>query len=162
MDNRYPFTGVVVEIGDTKRISSYFTKREFKLRYTDIDFKNNIVERIAKFAFQNDDCILGDDIRVEDLVKVTFMVDGRDLVKNDVKMNFTSLVAIEVSILSSPSRDTQKEREMPITSEGRDIRKEIQEATDEELAGKFDDDPLIQTWNQMQDKKKIEFDEPPF
>ena len=157
MDNRFPFTGVVTEISEMKRMTNYFVKREFKLSYSDVNSGGNIVQLNAKFAFHNDDIILADDMRIGDIVTIGFFVDGRDVTSRDGKQyNFTSLVAYEVSIVSSPSRDGSKEREAVIKPEGRDIKKEEKAVTDEQLAGIFAQDPLLQEWEQKRKTDVVE------
>ena len=158
MDNSYQFTGVVHHIGDLQKISMYFAKREVKLRYTDIDYKNNIVERIAKFIFQGEALQMAEGLRVDDLVQVQFSIDGKDYVKDGKTFNFTNLVVTDVSIMSSPSRDTKQDKDAVITSEGRDYEKRAKAASDEELAGAFGNDPLVQYY---EDNKKIDLKDVP-
>lgn len=158
MDNSYKFTGVVCEIDDLFRISAYFAKREVKLRYTDVDFKNNIVERKAKFVFKGENLQYVEGLRIDDVVEFTFSIEGLDYVKDDKTYNFTSLVVTDVNIMSSPSRDTKADKEAVITSQGRDYEKRAKAASDEELAGAFGNDPLVQYY---EDNKKIDLKDVP-
>lgn len=144
MDNRYEQTGVVTYIGETKVFSPFFSKREFKIRFSDIDITSKATERIIKFDTINSNIQLIDAVRIDDMVSVKFYIEGRDMEKDDRILNFTTLVAYEVDIVGSPSRDTKEDYEALITKEGKEYKPVVKPATDEELAGYMvDPDPLV-------------------
>lgn len=118
MDNRYKISGIVTEMYEMKQVSAYFRKRDFKIRYSDTDFQNKIVERIIKFGLINQDVPLLDNVRVDDTITVSFYIDGRDVRKEDNTVNFTSLACYDIEILASASRDTAKERNEAIIPAG--------------------------------------------
>lgn len=155
MDNRYDFTGVVCDLGEEEIFSQYFKKRDIKVRYTDIDYKNNIIERVAKFTFINSDVDLVAGLHIDDVIKIEFKIDGKDVTKDHKTYNFTTLVGYDLVIISSPSRDSDEDKNATITNEGRDYEKKAKEATDEELAGAFAQDPLLAEWD-----KKIKEEKP--
>ena len=144
MENRFPLTGIVTYIGEVRTISQYFTKREFKIRFSDIDITSKATERIIKIDTINSNIKLLDNIRVEDVVNVQFYIEGRDFIKDGKIVNFTSLVCYEIEIVSSSSRDTKEDYEAVITDEGKVYKPVIKPSTDEELAGYMvEPDPLV-------------------
>jgi hypothetical protein len=94
-------------------------------------------------------------VRVDDQIKAKFYISGKDVAKKDnpeVIMNFTTLVAIEVEILSSPTRDTKKDKDAVITGEGKIYKDPLVEATVEELAGMVTAKELEAAWDKKKDK----------
>lgn len=155
MENRIKLSGIVTFIGEPKVFSEFFTKREFKIRFTDIDITNKAAERIIKFDVINKNVKLLDDLRVDDLVNVDFYIEGRDLQKDDRVLNFTTLVCYNLEIVSSPSRDTIDDYRAVITEDGKQYKPVIKPATDEELAGYMvEPDPLIKIPG-SEDKDKL-------
>jgi len=161
MENTYQIIGTVIEIGEVKVLSQYFSKREFKVRYTDIDFKNKVKENKILFNIQNEDITTLPTIKIDDNVRVKFYIDGRDFNKKDGSgiMNFTTLVCFDIEVLSSPSRDTDKDRNAVITNEGKVYKDPLVAATMEELAGLVTkkegekiDDGLLAAWDAKKDK----------
>lgn len=155
MDNRITLSGIVTYIGEPKIFSEYFTKREFKIRFSDIDITNKAAERIIKFDVINKNVKLLDDVKVEDLINVSFYIEGRDLEKDGKVMNFTTLVCYNLEIVSSPSRDTIEDYKAVITENGKEYKPVIKPATDEELAGYMvEPDPLIKVPG-SEDKERL-------
>ena len=134
MDNRYPITGVVVDIGPKKNHSQYFSKQMFKIRISDTDFANKITQRIIRFDTVNENMKFLDSVRLNDLVKIDFYIDGRDYDKDGSILNFTSLICYNLEILSSESRDTKEDKEAVITGDGKDYTTVYKPATDEDLS----------------------------
>jgi len=96
-------------------------------------------------------------VRVDDQVRVKFFITGKDIAKKDnpeVIMNFTTLVAFEVEILSSPTRDTKADKNAVITKEAKVYKDPLVEATMEELAGLVvkKDDGLLEAWEKKKDR----------
>jgi hypothetical protein len=116
-ENRFPLTGTVIEIGETRQTSAYFRKREFKLRFTDIDFNGKVVERFPKFSLINDNCELFDAIKVDMLIQIRFYLDGRDYVKEGKSMNFTSAVCYDVVVVNDP-QGSDEDKKAVITENG--------------------------------------------
>lgn len=161
MENTYPLTGTVIEIGEVKVLSPYFSKREFKLRYTDTDFKNKIKENKILLNVQNEDMALLDAVRIDDIVNIRFYIDGRDIMKKDQSgmLNFTTLVCYEIDILSSPSRNTDADRNAVISNEGKTYKDPLIASTDEQLAGIIPtQDPLLDAWDKKKDKYGLVID----
>ena len=135
----YTKEGTVIELKDTVKFNDYFSKREFKIRYTEQDLAGKIVEQKVKFIAQDVETIDGlDGVRVDDQVNVKFYITGTDRAKKDnpeVIMNFTNLVAVEVEVLSSPTRDTKADKEAVIPKEAKVYKDPLVEATAEQLAG---------------------------
>jgi hypothetical protein len=160
MDNRFELTGVVIEVGEVKVLTQDFSKTEFKIRYTDTDFKNKIKENKVLLNIQNEDIENLPKIMIDDTIRVKFYIDGRDFNKKDGSgiMNFTTLVCFDIEILSSPSRDTDKDRNAVITKEGKVYKDPLVAATMEELAGlvvkkeEKVDDGLLAAWDAKKDK----------
>jgi hypothetical protein len=154
MDRVFDLTGIVIEIGEIKLLSQYFSKREFKIRYTETDFKNKIKENKVQFNIQNEDIEKLDTVRVDDEVKVLWYVDGREFNKKDGSgiMNFTTLVCYDIEILNSPTRSTEKDRNEVVTDKGKEFKDPLKEATVEELAGVVKQDPLLDEWDKKKDK----------
>jgi len=154
MENIYPITGTVIEIGEVKVLSQYFSKREFKLRWTDTDFRNKIKENKGLFNVQNEDMQLLDTVRVDDVIRIKFYIDGRDIMKKDQSgmMNFTTLVCYDLEILSSPTRDTKADKEAVITKEAKVYKDPLSPATDEQLAGLVTATELEDIFNKKKDK----------
>ena len=154
MDITFPLTGTVIEIGEVKVLSPYFSKREFKLRFTDTDFKNKIKENKIVLNVQNEDMQLLDAVRIDDMVNLRFYIDGRDFMKKDQSgmINFTTLVCYQIDIISSPSRNTDADRNAVITGEGKIYKDPLAPATDEQLAGIAPAEPLLADWEKKKDK----------
>jgi hypothetical protein len=159
MDNRFKLTGVVIWIGEVKQLSSYFRKCEFKIRNTDYDFSGKILERKIKFGLINENTDKSEALRIDDMVEVEFYIDGRDKIKEGREINFTSLVAYEVNILTSASRDTVDDKKAIITGEGKVYVPEVKEATEEELAGIVKPtDPLLAEWEEKKGNYNFKVD----
>jgi hypothetical protein len=156
MDITFSLTGTVIEIGEVKILSQYFSKREFKIRYTDTDFKNKIKENKVLLNVQNEDLTLLDMVKLDDLIRIKFYIDGRDIMKKDQSgmINFTTLICYDIEILSSPTRDTNKDRDAVITNEGKIYKDPLVAATMEELAGLVvkKEDGLLDAWDKKKDK----------
>ncbi len=118
MDNRYPISGTVTEIGETKEFSAYFRKREFKIRITDTDGQNRIIERILKFSLINNDIKLIDDVVIDDIVKIQFYLDGKDYSKDGITSNYTGPVCYELDIITSPTRETKEDKKINMIQGG--------------------------------------------
>lgn len=160
MENRYPLMGTIVEIGEVKQFSQWLRKREFKVRFTDIDFANKVQNRTVKLTTMNDHNSLLDSCRIDDIVKLMFYIEGRDYVKDGKTINFTNLICYELDIITSSSRDTKEDKEAVITDTGREYKDPIKPATDEELAGYLvDGDPLVNFPAGPGSEKKIEVNE---
>lgn len=135
--NRHQLTGVVTHIDEVKQVTQFMKKRSFKIKFTDTDFTGKIRERVIKFDTINYGIQNLDPVRVDNLVSVDFYLEGRDYEKeNDdgttKTLNFTSIVAYNIEILSDPVRDTDEDRKAIVTDSGRVYKPS--EATDEELA----------------------------
>jgi len=126
-ENRYEMTGVITEIGETKQYSPFFKKCECKLRISDIDFTNKIVERKIKFGFINDNCELIEMCKIDDSVTIKFYIDGRDIEKDGKVFNFTSNIGYDIVIINSPSRTTDEDRKSVVTAEGLVYKEEARE-----------------------------------
>lgn len=146
-NNRYKITGTITEIYEINAVSQYFRKREFKLKISDTDFTGKIMERIMKFAFVMDNCELLNYAKVGDVVDLKFYIEGRDYIKDNKNLNFTSNIAYELLIINSPSRTTTEDRNAVLTNDGLVYKDPVKEATVEDLirSGSFlidADDPL--------------------
>jgi hypothetical protein len=158
----YTKEGIVIELKDTVVFNEYFSKREFKLRYTETDLTNKIVEQKVKFIAQDKETIDSlNMVRVDDHISVKYYISGKDVTKKDnpsVIMNFTTLVCFDVSILSSASRDTEKDRNAVITGQTREYKDPLIAVTDEQLAGildrkkEGDGTELLEIWDKKKDK----------
>ena len=154
--NRFSFMGTVIEISEVKQFSAWLRKRDFKIRFTDVDFANKIQERVVKLTTINDQNSLLDECRIDDDIKVEFYIEGRDFVKDGKTLNFTNLICYDIKILRSPSRDTKEDKNAVVTNEGRDYKPVIKPATNEELAGYMvEGDPLVQFPVGKESEKKI-------
>lgn len=132
-DNRFKLEGSVTLIEEIKQLTQYLRKRTFKIRFSDTDFAGKIQERIIKFDTINAGTMLLDNICVDDLVKVEFYVEGRDYPKEEgIILNFTSLIAYNIEIISSANRDTQEDKEAIHSDLGRVYK--LKESSEEELA----------------------------
>lgn len=152
--------GTIIEISEVKQFSAWLRKRDFKIRFTDVDFANKIQERVVKLTTINDQNSLLDECRIDDDIKVEFYIEGRDFVKDGKTLNFTNLICYDIKILRSPSRDTKEDKNAVVTNEGRDYKPVIKPATNEELAGYMvEGDPLVQFPANNFSKKKIEVNE---
>jgi len=168
-DNRYKLTGVIIEIGEGKQYSPYFKKRECKLRISDTDFTNKIVERKIKFGFINENCDLLEMVRLDDTVTISFYIDGRDNEKDGKIFNFTSNVGYDMIIINSPSRSNETDRKSIVTPEGLIFKEPEKEATIKDLMNidynKFlvDPDPdMIVPGPDKNDDMKTVFGDLPF
>jgi len=148
----YKKAGTLVYKGEPRQLTQYLRKRDFKIRFTDIDFANKIQERIVKFELINDNMSELDAALVDDQLNVDFYIEGRDFTKDGKTLNFTSLIAIKIDILRSEQRDNEDDKKAVITNEGRDYKPLEKEATDEELAGVNGKDELLSIWDQKKDK----------
>jgi len=132
-DNRFKLEGSVTLIEEIKHLTQYLRKRTFKIRFSDTDFAGKIQERIIKFDTINAGTMLLDNVCVDDLVKVEFYIEGRDYTKeNGVVLNFTSLIAYNIEIITSSNRDTQEDKEAVKSELGRVYK--LKEVSEEELA----------------------------
>ena len=143
-ENRYQLTGTLIFKGEVIQHSPYFKRREFKLRFSDIDFNGKIIERFPVFRLINDHCMLIEEIPIDSLVQIEFYLDGRDYVKEGKTMNFTSPVCYDISMISN-SEAEEGERNAIVTENG--LVEQEKEATVEDLirAGAYlngEDDPL--------------------
>jgi len=158
-NNRYPITGVIKEIGESKQYSAYFKKRTLKLLVSDTEFNNKIVERKIVFSFINENCDDLDALRIDDTVTIDFYLDGKDIDKKDRSFNITSPVGYFVTILNSPSRESNETKNAVITPEGllfnEDKEKEV--TIDELMSSGPDniDDPLLNN-NTVINKKDLQ------
>lgn len=153
MDNNYKLSGTLIWIGELKQFSQYFSKREFKIRRTDINsYTNRLSERKIKFEIQNDNIPKIESARIDDTIDIHFNIDGKDYVKDGKEINFTSLVAYEIDIINSISRDTKEDKEAVITNEGRKYPEKVTEVTDEQLLGSGFNGPLPE--KKVKDKPK--------
>jgi len=118
MDNRFKLTGTVSEMYEMKQLSPFFRKREFKIRISDTDFQNKVVERNIKFGLINQDVPLLDNVRVDDIVSINFYLDGRDVSKDGKTSNYTSVVCYELEIISSPTRETKEDKNISMIQGG--------------------------------------------
>ena len=118
MDNRYQITGTVSEMYEIKQLSAYFRKREFKIRITDTDFQNKVVERNIKFGLINQDVPLIDNVKIDDVVSIKYYLDGRDVTRDGKTSNYTSVVCYELEIISSPTRETKEDKNISIIQGG--------------------------------------------
>lgn len=159
--DKYTKEGTVIELKDTVKFNDYFSKREFKIRYTEQDLSDKIVEQKIKLVAQDVETIDSlDAVRVDDQVKVSFYITGKDVAKKDnpeIIMNFTTLVAVEVEVMGSPTRDTKADKNAVITKEAKVYKDPLVEATMEELAGlvvkkEVGIDPLLNAWDKKKDR----------
>ena len=149
--------GTVVEISEVKQFSAWLRKRDFKIRFTDVDFANKIQERVVKLTTINDQNSLLDSCRVDDIITVNFYIEGRDYIKDGKTLNFTNLICYDIKIITSASRDTKEDKNAVITEIGKMYKDPIKEATDEELAGyMIGGDPLVNFPEGSGSDKKIE------
>jgi len=152
----YTKEGVVIELKDTVKFNDWFSKREFKIRYTEQDISNKIVEQKIKLVAQDNETIEAlDGVRVDDQVKVIFYITGKDVAKKDnpeIIMNFTTLVPISIEVMGSPTRDTKADKEAVITKEAKVYRDPLAPATDEQLAGIVTSTELEGIWDKKKDK----------
>jgi len=159
----YTKEGIVIDIKQTVKFNDYFSKREFKIRYTEQDLANKIVEQKIKLVAQDNETIEAmDGIRIDDQVRVQFYINGKDVLKKDdpsVIMNFTTLVAFSVELLGSPTRDTKKDKEAVITKEAKVYKDPLAPATDEQLAGMVTATELEAIFDKKKDKYGLN-DEP--
>ena len=93
----YEITGKVKRIGEVKKFSSGFTKRELVIDAGDRDGKENPVA----FQFKRDNAKLLDGLGFGAKVKITFAIDGRewtDPKTNEVKC-FCDLTALKMEVV---------------------------------------------------------------
>lgn len=168
--NRYPITGVVTEITETRQFSPYFKKRECKIRISDTDFTGKIVERKIKFGFINEFCEMLDMVRIDDTVQMQFYIDGRDVVKDNQLYNFTNLIAYDVIVLNSPERATDEDRNALITKDGLVFEEpqekevsiaDVMNASYEKFMIEPDDMPIEKEEKKDSDNKQV-FEDLPF
>jgi len=167
MENRYQLTGTICEIEEIKQLSPYLRKCNFKIRYSETDFANKIQERVVRLTTINDYNEEIKKCKVDDLVTIHWYVEGRDFVKEGKTINFTNLIAYQIDILKSPSRDTEADKNAVMTSEGREYKPTTIAASDLELAGyMIEKDPLVQfpegPGGEKEINKKEEFADLPF
>lgn len=159
----YTKEGTVIELKETVKINDYFSKRDFKIRYTEQDLANKVVEQKVKLVAQDTETIDSlDGVRVDDVIRVKFYITGKDIAKKDnpeIIMNFTTLVAIEVEVLSSPTRDTKADKNAVITKEAKVYKDPLAPATDEQLAGMVTATELEAIFDKKKDKYGLN-DEP--
>lgn len=153
----YTKEGTVIELKDTIRFNDYFSKREFKIRFTEADMADRIIEQKWKLSALDAETIEAlDNVRIDDQIRVEFYISGTDRAKKDdpsVIMNFTNLVAIHVEVLLSPTRATNADRQAPVTNQAKEYKDPLKEASDEELAGIVkQDDGLLAAWDKKKDK----------
>ena len=102
----YEITGKVKRIGELKKFSSGFSKRELVIDAGDRDGK----ESPLMFQFKKDNAKLLDGVGFGAKVKITFAIDGRewtDPKKNEVKC-FTDLTALKLEVLENGTVMPQK------------------------------------------------------
>ena len=117
-DNRFEITGVITAIDDIEVKSPFFKLRNFKIRFSDVEFTGKAVERIIKFVAYNDETDMLDNVCLDDVVQVKFYIDGRDVSKDGKIYNFTNLIMKRVDVINSVSRTTQETREALVTKDG--------------------------------------------
>ena len=129
-DNRYPITGVVVEVYAKRVISSKFSKRQVKIRFTDLDFTGQVNERKVMIEFINEDMRFLDLVKPGYVVQIQFLVDGRDLInKTDGRpFNITALVGFDLVVLSAGDDATAEDRNAKITPEGLEYKEIVMAA----------------------------------
>ena len=158
-DNRFEITGVVTSIEDTEVKSPFFKLRNFKIRFSDVEFTGKAVERIIKFVAYNDETDMLDNVCLDDVIQVKFYIDGRDVSKDGKVYNFTNLIMKRVDVINSVSRTTQETREAVVTKEGLMYENSEEKAiTIEDLMGV----PKTLSYTEVPNTTKTEFDDLPF
>lgn len=108
----FEITGRLTEIFETQQISDRFQKREFVLEIKESNASGfEFVEHI-KFQATQDKCALLDQLKIDDLVKVSFNLRGRKWEKDGRVSYFTNLDAWRVDKVqpgenAQPGADTQ-------------------------------------------------------
>lgn len=101
-------TGKLIEVYPTTAISDKFKKREFVIEQAEtkngFDFKDYI-----KFQVTQDKCSLPDQVKIGEMVKVSFNLRGRIWEKDGVKNYFTNLEAWKLESLGSGSKPDTKD-----------------------------------------------------
>lgn len=158
-DNRFEITGVVTAIDDIEVKSPFFKLRNFKIRFSDVEFTGKAVERIIKFVAYNDETDMLDNVCLDDVVQIKFYIDGRDVSKDGKVYNFTNLIMKRVDVINSVSRTTQETREALVTKDGLMFdNSEDKTITIEDLMGVPKTLPYTAEANTI----KSEFDDLPF
>jgi hypothetical protein len=170
-DNRYIISGEVIELDEfAKVISPYFKKRQCKIRKSDVDFTGKICERKIRIDFQNDDVDLLNIVEVGYIVQIRFLLDGRDVTKNDQIYNFTAPVGYDVVVLSTGAKATEEDKNAVITGDGMQYKPIITLASiDDAIRANIDkytnnEDPLFGKLEKKEDGKDKSpiFDDLPF
>jgi hypothetical protein len=98
-------TGKLIEIYPTTTISDKFKKREFVIETAEtkngFDFKDYV-----KFQVTQDKCSLPDQVKVGDMVKVSFNLRGRKWEKDGTVSYFTNLEAWKLESAGSRTAPT--------------------------------------------------------
>ncbi len=98
----FELTGKLIEVYKTTEISDKFKKREFVVEQAEtkngFDFKDYI-----KFQVTQDKCSLPDQVKIGDMVKVSFNLRGRKWEKEGNVNYFTNLEAWKLESLASNS-----------------------------------------------------------
>lgn len=163
--NRYQLTGTVTEIGQTRQLSPFFRKREFKVKFSDTNFKGQMVERVIKTSTINENCDLLEQVRNGDVVEIRWHLEGKDYEKEGKKTNFTEAITYEILVINSPSRNTEEDRNAIVGKNGLEYQEKPATVEDLIRAGAYnkpEDDPLnSQTYKKdsvgrLEEKKKEE------
>jgi hypothetical protein len=96
-------TGKLIEVYPTTAISDKFKKREFVIETAEtkngFDFKD-----FVKFQVTQDKCSLPDQVKIGDMVKVSFNLRGRKWEKDGTVSYFTNLEAWKLESAGSASK----------------------------------------------------------
>jgi single-strand DNA-binding protein len=92
MGQKYEMEGQLVEVCDLLTFPSGFTKREFVIN----DDKSGKYENLVKFTVAKDACKICDGLRVGEVYKVEFFIDGRRFEGQKGKQYFIDLSARNV------------------------------------------------------------------
>ena len=109
----YEITGTVKRIGELKKFSSGFSKRELVIDAGDRDGKENPVS----LQFKKDNAKLLDGVGFGAKVKITFTIDGREWPvpkTNEVKC-FCDLTALKLEVLEKGTAVPPPQKKPPTT-----------------------------------------------
>ena len=123
----YEITGKVKRIGELKKFSSGFSKRELVIDAGERDGKENPVA----LQFKRDNAKLIDNLGFGAKVKIAFAIDGRewpDPKTNDVKC-FCDLTALKLEVLEQGAAVPQK----PAKGKGSGSQPSIDDAEDGDI-----------------------------
>jgi hypothetical protein len=101
-------TGKLIEVYATTTISDKFKKREFVIEQAEtkngFDFKDYV-----KFQVTQDKCSLPDQVKVGEMVKVSFNLRGRKWEKDGTVSYFTNLEAWRLESVSSGTKQSSND-----------------------------------------------------